>query len=166
MDGLYDLWQSICIIDSPEQATEEEKTIPAFALDTYMNFWSRFGARSTFYPLGLWLKAEIARSGGNVLAAVAGHPFITTLVTTFSDDQSLYMLVCPQPPYFLRRECGTECVTDAFLFSWNTALVAKSSAIYASSAVSTSMLPVSTLLKLSSFSNTSTNSKVVLHIEI
>jgi protein kinase A len=29
-----------------------------------------------------------------VLADVAGHPFITTLITTFSDHDSLYMLVC------------------------------------------------------------------------
>lgn len=28
-----------------------------------------------------------------VLSAVAGHPFITTLVTTFQDYDSLYMLV-------------------------------------------------------------------------
>jgi hypothetical protein len=29
----------------------------------------------------------------SVLAEVAGHPFITTLITTFSDHDSLYMLV-------------------------------------------------------------------------
>lgn len=29
----------------------------------------------------------------SVLADVAGHPFITTLITTFSDHDSLYMLV-------------------------------------------------------------------------
>jgi hypothetical protein len=28
-----------------------------------------------------------------VLADIAGHPFITTLITTFSDHDSLYMLV-------------------------------------------------------------------------
>ncbi len=28
-----------------------------------------------------------------ILADVAGHPFITTLITTFSDHDSLYMLV-------------------------------------------------------------------------
>lgn len=34
-----------------------------------------------------------------VLADVAGHPFITTLITTFSDHDSLYMLVgFPFPP--------------------------------------------------------------------
>lgn len=29
----------------------------------------------------------------SVLADVAGHPFITTLITSFSDHDSLYMLV-------------------------------------------------------------------------
>ena len=28
-----------------------------------------------------------------ILADIAGHPFITTLITTFSDYDSLYMLV-------------------------------------------------------------------------
>lgn len=31
----------------------------------------------------------------SVLADVAGHPFITTLITSFSDNDSLYMLVRP-----------------------------------------------------------------------
>ena len=34
----------------------------------------------------------------SVLADVAGHPFITTLITSFSDHDSLYMLVCPPSP--------------------------------------------------------------------
>lgn len=29
----------------------------------------------------------------NVLAAVAGHPFITTMIASFQDGDSLYMLV-------------------------------------------------------------------------
>ena len=33
-----------------------------------------------------------------VLADVAGHPFITTLITSFSDHDSLYMLVSASPP--------------------------------------------------------------------
>jgi protein kinase A len=33
-----------------------------------------------------------------VLADVAGHPFITTLITSFSDHDSLYMLVSPLLP--------------------------------------------------------------------
>lgn len=32
-----------------------------------------------------------------VLADVAGHPFITTLITSFSDHDSLYMLVSLLP---------------------------------------------------------------------
>ncbi len=32
----------------------------------------------------------------SVLADVAGHPFITTLITSFSDHDSLYMLVSLQ----------------------------------------------------------------------
>lgn len=33
-----------------------------------------------------------------MLADVAGHPFITTLITSFSDHDSLYMLVSAWPP--------------------------------------------------------------------
>lgn len=39
-------------------------------------------------------QVEHVRNERNVLAAVAGYPLITTLVTSFSDDTSLYMLVC------------------------------------------------------------------------
>lgn len=39
------------------------------------------------------------RNERKTLAAVAGHPFITTLVTTFSDDQCLYMVVCRQTEF-------------------------------------------------------------------
>jgi len=35
-----------------------------------------------------------------VLADVAGHPFITTLITSFSDNDSLYMLVCELGPMY------------------------------------------------------------------
>jgi len=35
----------------------------------------------------------------SVLQDVAGHPFITTLITSFSDHDSLYMLVRPHIPY-------------------------------------------------------------------
>jgi protein kinase A len=38
-------------------------------------------------------QVEHVRNERNVLAAVAGHPFITTLVTSFQDHDSLYMLV-------------------------------------------------------------------------
>ena len=38
-------------------------------------------------------QVEHVRNERNVLAAVAGHPFITTLITSFSDETSLYMLL-------------------------------------------------------------------------
>jgi protein kinase A len=40
-----------------------------------------------------------------ILAEVAGHPFITTLITTFSDSDSLYMLVrAPNNMHFFLHE--------------------------------------------------------------
>ncbi|KAK2796518.1 hypothetical protein FQN50_009531 [Emmonsiellopsis sp. PD_5] len=52
-------------------------------------------------------QVEHVRNEIKTLAAVAGHPFITTLVATFSDEQSLYMLLdyCPGGEVFtfLRR---------------------------------------------------------------
>lgn len=39
-------------------------------------------------------QVEHVRNERNVLAAVAGHPFITTMVSSFQDHDSLYMLVC------------------------------------------------------------------------
>ncbi|OCT54676.1 Serine/threonine-protein kinase sgk-1 [Cladophialophora carrionii] len=38
-------------------------------------------------------QVEHVRNERDVLAAVAGHPFITTLVSSFADDTSLYMLL-------------------------------------------------------------------------
>lgn len=38
-------------------------------------------------------QVEHIRNERSTLAAVAGHPFITTLITTFSDRDCLYMLV-------------------------------------------------------------------------
>lgn len=38
-------------------------------------------------------QVEHVRNEQNSLAAVAGHPFITTLIASFSDDESIYMLV-------------------------------------------------------------------------
>lgn len=38
-----------------------------------------------------------------VLADVAGHPFITTLITSFSDHDSLYMLVSQPTPKIQMR---------------------------------------------------------------
>ncbi|KAF2725367.1 Pkinase-domain-containing protein [Polychaeton citri CBS 116435] len=52
-------------------------------------------------------QVEHVRNERNVLAAVAGHPFITTLVTSFQDNDALYMLLdyCPGGEVFsyLRR---------------------------------------------------------------
>jgi protein kinase A len=39
-------------------------------------------------------QVEHVRNERNVLSAVAGYPFITSLVASFSDHDSLYMLVC------------------------------------------------------------------------
>ena len=47
-------------------------------------------------------QVEHVRNERNVLAAVAGHPFITTMVASFQDHDSLYMLVCCGP--FARTE--------------------------------------------------------------
>ncbi|KAL9086073.1 MAG: hypothetical protein Q9165_007285 [Trypethelium subeluteriae] len=52
-------------------------------------------------------QVEHVRNERNVLAAVAGHPFITTMVASFQDRESLYMLLdyCPGGEVFsyLRR---------------------------------------------------------------
>ncbi|KIW04520.1 uncharacterized protein PV09_04275 [Verruconis gallopava] len=52
-------------------------------------------------------QVEHVRNERNILAAVAGHPFITCLVTSFQDHDSLYMLLdyCPGGEVFsyLRR---------------------------------------------------------------
>jgi protein kinase A len=46
-------------------------------------------------------QVEHVRNERNTLAAVAGHPFITTLVASFQDYDSLYMLVRIQFPGIL-----------------------------------------------------------------
>jgi hypothetical protein len=38
-------------------------------------------------------QVEHVRNERKTLTAVIGHPFITTLVASFSDEQNLYMLV-------------------------------------------------------------------------
>ena len=38
-------------------------------------------------------QVEHIKNERNTLAAVAGHPFITTMITSFSDRDCLYMLV-------------------------------------------------------------------------
>ena len=60
-------------------------------------------------------QVEHVRNERNVLAAVAGYPFITTLITSFSDATSLYMLVCERSsdrPALRRDIVGCIC----FLF--------------------------------------------------
>jgi hypothetical protein len=69
-DKIFDFWQSLAILDAPEDTTEEEKMIPAKTIAKYLDFWCQFGAKSTFYPLGVWLQAEVARSDKNILQAV------------------------------------------------------------------------------------------------
>ncbi|EAW17931.1 cAMP-dependent protein kinase [Aspergillus fischeri NRRL 181] len=71
--------------------------------------------RDNVYALKVLRKADViklkqvehVRNERKALAAVAGHPFITTLIATFSDEQSLYMLLdyCPGGEIFsyLRR---------------------------------------------------------------
>ena len=43
-------------------------------------------------------QVEHVRNERNVLAAVAGHPFITTMIASFQDYDSLYMLVRQHVP--------------------------------------------------------------------
>ncbi|KAI9777294.1 MAG: serine/threonine protein kinase, AGC [Candelina submexicana] len=63
-------------------------------------------------------QVEHIRNERNVLAAVAGHPFITTLITSFSDRDTLYMLLdyCPGGEVFtyLRRARRFDEPTSVF----------------------------------------------------
>ncbi|OKP09663.1 Protein kinase DC2 [Penicillium subrubescens] len=71
--------------------------------------------KSKVYALKILRKADViklkqvehARNERKTLAAVIGHPFITTLIASFSDEQNLYMLLdfCPGGEIFtyLRR---------------------------------------------------------------
>lgn len=60
---------------------------------------------------------EHIRNERNTLAAVAGHPFITTMITSFSDKDSLYMIVraLTLPPV-------TPLTTQARLLPWRRGL--------------------------------------------
>lgn len=51
--------------------------------------WSRL----TYWIVIKLKQVEHVRNERKTLAAVVGHPFITTLVASFSDEQCLYMLV-------------------------------------------------------------------------
>ncbi|KAL8694112.1 MAG: hypothetical protein Q9218_001165 [Villophora microphyllina] len=63
-------------------------------------------------------QVEHIRNERSTLAAVAGHPFITTLITTFSDRDSLYMVLdyCPGGEVFtyLRRAKKFDIETARF----------------------------------------------------
>lgn len=73
------------------------------------------GKESTVFALKILRKVDVirlkqvehVRNERNVLAAVAGHPFITTMVASFQDQDTLYMLLdyCPGGEVFsyLRR---------------------------------------------------------------
>ena len=52
-------------------------------------------AANKLVPVIKLKQVEHVRNERNVLAAVAGHPFITTMVASFQDYDSLYMLVRP-----------------------------------------------------------------------
>ena len=56
--------------------------------------WLFCGKANVFSLSVIKLKqVEHVRSERRTLAAVSGHPFITSLIASFSDAQSLYMLV-------------------------------------------------------------------------
>lgn len=59
-------------------------------------FMTRFTANILIsYSTVIKLKqVEHVRNERRTLADVSGHPFITSLIASFSDNQSLYMLVC------------------------------------------------------------------------
>ena len=49
-------------------------------------------------------QVEHIKNERNTLSAVAGHPFITTMITSFSDRDCLYMLVRnPSPEHLQSR---------------------------------------------------------------
>jgi hypothetical protein len=105
-------------------------------------------------------QVEHVRNERNVLAAVAGHPFITTMVASFQDQDSLYMLVNSFPrPYWRHANLLSP------LHSWITAPVVRFLAICAAPAVSTSPRHSSTPPKSSLSSNSCTTTKVS-HIAI
>lgn len=62
--------------------------------------------RLTYWPVIKLKQVEHVRNERKTLAAVTGHPFITTLVASFSDEQTLYMLV------WLRVSISSLCADD------------------------------------------------------
>lgn len=59
----------------------------------YLGLFVRNGANVIMTVIKL-KQVEHVRSERRTLAAVSGHPFITSLIASFSDEQNLYMLVC------------------------------------------------------------------------
>lgn len=99
-----------------------------------------------FSPAVIKLKqVEHVRNESKCLSKAAGHPFITTLITTFSDEQCLYMLVWTYHTFpflsFGLTFYGTPRLT---MSSLNTALAAKYSASSGELADSTNTPPNST----------------------
>ena len=43
-------------------------------------------------------QVEHIRNERKTLAAVSGHPFMMSMIESFSDEQCLYLLVCYLPP--------------------------------------------------------------------
>ena len=89
-------------------------------------------------------QVEHIKNERTTLSAVAGHPFITTMLTSFADKDNLYMLVRNPIPSFsnlLTSESST------------TALEAKSSPTYDGPATSTRIRHVSMLQKWCCASN-------------
>ncbi|OXV06568.1 hypothetical protein Egran_05667 [Elaphomyces granulatus] len=86
---------------------EDFDLIKTLGTGTFARVWltrlkdSKDGAHGKVFALKVLRKADViklkqvehVRNERRALAAVAGHPFITSLITSFSDDQCLYMLV-------------------------------------------------------------------------
>lgn len=94
----------------------------------------------------------------SILADVSGYPFITNLITSFSDNDSLYMLVSALSSLYRMR-------ADNLINSLIFALAAKSSPTSVKQNDSTRTRLDSTLPKLSSFSS-SYMKRRVSHIAI
>ncbi|KAK7192209.1 hypothetical protein DPSP01_010212 [Paraphaeosphaeria sporulosa] len=100
---------------------EDFELIKTLGTGTFARVWlvrvknARDGEENQVFALKILRKMDVirlkqvehVRNERNVLAAVAGHPFITTMVASFQDHDSLYMLLdyCPGGEVFsyLRR---------------------------------------------------------------
>ncbi|KAF2184055.1 Pkinase-domain-containing protein [Zopfia rhizophila CBS 207.26] len=100
---------------------EDFELIKTLGTGTFARVWlvrltnPQDGDRNKVFALKILRKVDVirlkqvehVRNERNVLAAVAGHPFITTMVASFQDPDSLYMLLdyCPGGEVFsyLRR---------------------------------------------------------------